>query len=115
MTVMNVSTSDSIVNGSMGIVDDIVTDTDGKVKYIIIRFDVKKAGTEQRKKYAQIADKYKTKNGTPIFRQKVRYHLKRSGKRVHAAKATVLQFPLKLAFAVTGHKMQGQTVKGLMW
>ena len=34
-----------------------------------------------------------------------------SGNQVHAAKATVFQFPLELAFAITGHKMQGQTIK----
>ena len=40
----------------------------------------------------------------------MKYHLG-SGTKVHAATATVFQFPLKLAFGITGHKMQGQTVK----
>ena len=44
-----------------------------------------------------------------MFRQKIRYHLGSSGKNKHAA--TVFQFPFKLAFAVTGYKMQGQTMK----
>ena len=105
MTVLNVNTSDSLVNGSLGIVEDIVTDNDGKVRYMIIKFDVEKAGAKQREKYAHIADKYKQKNGTPIFRQKIRYHLNGSRKKTHAAKATVLQFPLKLAFVLTGHNM----------
>ena len=72
---------------------------------------LKKAGADQRKQYSHIADKYKEDNGTPIFRQKVRYHLTGAGKKVHAVTGTCFQFPLKLAFAITGHKMQGQTIK----
>ena len=79
---------------------------DGKIKSLIIKFDVEKAGGQQREAYAHIADKYKECNGTPIFRKKVKYHLNGSGKKVHAAKATVFQFPIKLAFALTGHKIQ---------
>ena len=111
MTVMKVNTADPLVNGSLGIVEDIVSETDGRVKYIVIKFDAEKAEIKQRKKYAHISDKYKVINGTPIFRSKIRYHLSGSKKRVHAAKATVLQFPIKLTFALTGHKMQGQTIK----
>ena len=108
---MNINTTDSLVNGSLGVVEDIVTDNEGKVKYIVIIFDDEKVGAEQRRRHANIAEKYKEKNGTPIFRQKVKYHLTGSGGKPHAAKATVFQFPLRLAFAMTGHKMQGQTVK----
>ena len=112
MVVMNVNTMDSLVNGMIGVVLDIITDeTNGKVKCIIVKFDVEKAGADQRKQYSHIADKYKEDNGTPIFRQKVRYHLTGAGKKVHAVTGTCFQFPLKLAFAITGHKMQGQTIK----
>ena len=46
-----------------------------------------------------------------MFRQKIRYHLGSSGKNKHAATATVFQFPVKLALAITGDKIQGQIVK----
>jgi exonuclease III len=112
MVVMNVNTTDSLVNGMIGVVLDIITDdTNGKVKCIIVKFDSEKVGADQRKKHSHIADKYKEDNGTPIFRQKVRYHLTGAGKKVHAITGTCFQFPLKLAFAITGHKMQGQTIK----
>ena len=111
MVVINVNTADSLVNGMIGVVLDILTEPNGKVRCIIVKFDVEKAGAEQRKQYSHIADKYKEHNGTPIFRQKVRYHLTGAGNKPHAVIGTCFQFPIKLAFAITGHKMQGQTIK----
>ena len=61
---------------------------------------------EQRKKYDTIANTYKASNGTPIFRQRTRYFLSNSKGKPHAAQATIFQFPIKVAFAITGHKMQ---------
>lgn len=111
MVVMNNNTSDSLVNGSLGTILDVVTDTEGKVKYVIVKFDLEKSGAEQRRIHSQISEKYKVMNGTPIFRQNIQYHITGSRNKPHAARATVFQFPLRLAYAVTGHKMQGQTVK----
>ena len=73
---------------------------------MIVKFDFEKAGIEQRKSFATISEKYKESNGTPIFRQKLRYFLNSANGKAHAIEATVLQFPLKVAFAITGHKMQ---------
>ena len=109
MIVLNIDTLDSLVNGALGVVLDIISDSEGKVKCIVVKFDREKVGAEQRKKYSEIADLYKEQNGTPIFKHKVTYHL--SGNKQHAIKGTIIQFPIKLAFAITGHKMQGQEVK----
>ena len=111
MITLNVNTSDSIVNGSLGVVEDVITDKDENARSIIVQFDNSKSGVKQREKYGHIADKYKQKNGTPIFKSKIRYHLSGSRKRAHATTATVFQFPIRLAFAITGHKMQGQTIR----
>ena len=106
MVVLNVNTTDSLVNGSLGVIEDIITDSNGNVTCVIIRFDTEKAGEEQRRQYPHIAVKYQDENGTPLFKEKIKYHLGASGGKVHAAAATVLQFPIKLAFAITGHKIQ---------
>ena len=104
MLVLNINPNDSLVTGSLGEILDVVLNSEGGVRCIVIKFDSKKAGVEQRRH--PLAKKYRQENRTPIFRQKVRYHLGQSGKNKHAATATVFQFPIKLAFAVTGHKMQ---------
>ena len=83
MLVLNVNTTDSLVNGSIGIVLDIIKNNEGKVTCIIIKFDSDKSGAEQRRH--PIAVKYKEENGTPIFRQKIKYHLGGAGKKKHAA------------------------------
>ena len=106
MVVLNISISDSLVNGSLGTVIDIMNKDDGKVSCIVIKFDIEKAGIEQRKNYSKIADKYKDSNGTPVFRHRVRYFLTTSKGKPHARQATVFQFPIKVAYAITGHKMQ---------
>lgn len=106
MLVLNICTSDSLVNGSLGTIIDIVTRTDGKASWIIVRFDSEKAGLEQRRRHPGIAEKYKESNGTPILRQRIRYFLSTSRGKAHASQATVYQFPFKVAFAITGHKMQ---------
>ena len=57
MIMININTADSLVNGALGSVIDIVT-KDG--------IDSEKVGREQRKIHARIADKYKESNGTQI-------------------------------------------------
>ena len=105
MIVINVNTADSLVNGALGTIIDIITKED-TVNCVVIRFDSEKVGMEQRRNHANIADKYKDSNGTPIFRQKLKYFLNSCTGQAHAVQATVFQFPIKVAFAITGHKMQ---------
>ena len=62
MLVLNVNTLDSLVNGSLGVIEDIITESDGKVKSLVIKFDVEKAGAQQRDAYPNIANKYKESN-----------------------------------------------------
>ena len=109
MVVLNIDTSEQLVNESLGIIVDIITEEDGKVKCIVIKFDNEKTGAMRRKTYMELGERYKDVMGTPIFRKDVKYHLGSRGSK-HAARGTVFQFPIKLAFAITGHKMQGQTI-----
>ena len=112
MMIFNVNTADSLINGAMGTVIDVITkENSNEIKVIIVKFDNEKAGREQRKTYNSIASKYEDENGTPVFISKLEYFPEGKKKmKEHSNKVTIYQFPLKLAYASTAHKMQGVTV-----
>ena len=111
MIISNIDIKDSLVNGSLGMVLEIVKEED-QVISVIIRFDDDKAGLDQmerhRGKYWQhIKDK-----GVPIFRSIQKYQIPhKKNFKTHGAMCEIKQFPLKLAWALTGHKVQGITIK----
>ena len=100
---MNVWLYDNLYNGALGVVVGIEKDKNGKVQCIMVSFDDKSSGEHQRKQYPKYSNmaKYAKDNATPIFRWDLTYHIKG-----HAAKAHVNQFPLRLAWASTAHKVQ---------
>ena len=105
MVSLNMSVIDSIVNGSLGTIADIIFEENdpNTVKCVIVKFDNEKAGLDQRKQYFHLAEK-----GTPLHRKRLEYHLgaSNSNKKEHSVKGIIIQFALKLAAALTGHKMQ---------
>ena len=110
MLIFNINVLDGLVNGSLGNVVGIQTRTDGFVEFIIVAFDDKDSGSRQRQKYPGLSAIYREQNGTPIKRSKLEYdRTSKSGKK-HAAKSWVEQFPMRLAWGITVHKIQGQTV-----
>ena len=117
---MNVCLSDDLFNGALGevvgiekdkIFGEVVgieKDQNGKVEVIMVKFDDPSIGEQQRKKFYEYSrmPKYAKLNATPIFRHELPYHIKG-----HAAKAHVIQFPLRLAWASTSHKVQVSCLK----
>ena len=110
MVVMNINTTDKLVNGSFGTIEDIVT-VNGRVDHLIIRLDNPNAGRKQRADHAIHAEPYKEVNGTPMYKHVLEYNPPAQSGRRHQATVSVLQYPLKLAWGNTAHTMQGQTVK----
>ena len=93
----------------------------GCVKYIA-KFDLDKCGAQQRAKCYErnefLKKKYEAVNGTPIYRIEHEYQLKtRHGKGTYAqaAQGKLVQFPLRLYYASTAHKLQVRTLMVLLF
>ena len=103
MLIHNVNTSDGLTNGAQGTVNKVLNDGE-KVRYIVVKFDNKKVGKLQRQKLKFLGSKCDLSEETPIERFSFSYTLGDNSKN-HAARATVLQFPLRLCWALTAHKV----------
>ena len=109
MLIHNVATTDGLTNGACGEILGIECENDN-ITNIIVKFDNADVGQEHRKQYPQIQAKFSNNLATSITRVSVEYSVG-DMKKAHSAKAKVIQFPLKLAWAITSHKIQGQTIK----
>ena len=110
MLTHNLDTCDSLTNGTFGEIIGIELNKMNQVKRLIICFDNENSGKERRKNYMQLQKKYYPKLATPI--DKIEFHYSLSKKQASSASnAIAIQFPVRLAFAVTAHKIQGATIK----
>ena len=103
MLIHNINTLDGLTNGAQGTVVEILS-TEDRVHYILIKFDNAEIGMEQRRKFRFLPSIAKQPHLTPIDRYSLSYTLG-DVKKNHGASATLLQFPLKLAWASTSHKV----------
>ena len=106
MLTFNVNLSDSLVNGVLGTILDFVFE-DSKVKAVIIEFDNPEVGLQHRKEHFNDCSRFIEQNGTPIYRSCLEHTMKKNG----GAKGKTIQFPLRLAWSSTAHKLQGTTIK----
>ena len=109
MLTYNLDVCDSLTNGSQGQVIDFIYHKSGKIRFILVRFDENESGRERRKNFSFEKD-YPGRNVTPIEIKETNFSLSKN-KTNASSTATALQFPLKLAYAATAHKVQGHTVK----
>ena len=107
MLTYNVDTCDGLTNGQLGTLLATIRSDDGNVSKLIVEFQKIIVGDENRKKHPIIAARYP--KGTVIEKVSLTYKLSgRSNSRVGSP--TVIQFPIKVAQAITSHKIQGQSI-----
>jgi exonuclease III len=82
---------------------------DMSLKQVYVHFFNEDCGRDTRKNFADLQTKFPGKNVLPIDRIEVQYSLSKKGTGGNS-NATAIQFPLRLAFASTAHKVQGLTV-----
>ena len=99
----NINTSDGLTNGAQGTLIRILS-TLGKARYLLIKFDNQNIGRGQRDRLKFITAKFEESGLTPIEKVNFSYTLGNVSKN-HAARASVLQFPLKLCWAITSHRV----------
>lgn len=105
MLVRNVDTELGLFNGAIGTVTGFMP-PHSSPSYILVLFDNIHLQETAQQKYPHFSSAYS------IERFEARFPLKaRTNKFVEA---TRLQFPLKVAFAITIHKCQGQTIQSLV-
>ena len=104
--IKNIDLMDDLYNGAGGTVVGVEY-KDNQVHCIIVQFDIETCGQNQRAKYPRYAEKYKEFNGTPIFKDDHEFQLRtKRGGFAHGAKGKLRQFPLRLYYASTAHKIQ---------
>ena len=110
MLTTNLDLCDGLVNGSLGTVVGFEYNRARLVQHIMVKFDDNEDGVRRRKNFDSLVSKYPGENATPI--EKMEYGFSQSKKQdVASARATAVNFPLKLCYATTAHKIQGSTVK----
>ena len=103
----NIDTSDGLTNGQLGELIGMIKTKDGEIDKLIVKLKKKDAGTQNRRQFPGLASRYP--ESVIIERATVNYPIRKRGGAVGST-ATLVQFPLKLAHAITAHKIQGQTI-----
>ena len=110
MLVFNCDTNDGLTNGAMGEVLGFQRNKKGEVIYVIVHFYNASVGHEKRKRFPELQEQYPNYRATPVSRIEFSYSLSKKSYSA-SSQAKVIQYPLRLAFAATAHKFQGQTVQ----
>lgn len=107
MLTYNIDVVDGLTNGAFGKIVGFEFDENKKLKFIMIEFYSDVVGKERRNKYPGYKAKYP--KATAIGLHEAHYNVENRFS-TSSSKATAINYPLKLSFAVTGHRVQGQTV-----
>ena len=107
MIIHNVDTLDKITNGQLGILVDVIQRKDEKIDKLVVKLKNESAGKMNKQKHPLLASKYP--ECVFLDRFSMQYNVRQKSGDVGFS-ATVVQFPIKVAFAVTAHKIQGASI-----
>ena len=108
MVTKNINVQDGLTNGTQGVVVGFhpdIFDTENQIIAVMVQCDAQSSGAQTRHKYKQLERQYP--HAVPIFRDEVRVSISSRGGNY----VSRLQFPLRLAWACTIHKIQGMTLQ----
>ena len=106
MIIHNIDVPDMLCNGQLGILEDMIKTDEKNVDILVIKLYNGKAGERNREKNPKLNEKYPD----CVFIERVSFQYTVGGKKAEVGTtATVIQFPVRLAHAITAHKIQGQT------
>ena len=109
MLTHNIDTSDGLTNGAIGEVISYDMSAEGRIKMVYVHFYDERVGRSKRKSFPCLQDRFPGWRATPVKRLEFLFSL--SIKAYSASsQAIAVQFPLKLAWELTAHKIQGQTI-----
>ena len=114
MLTYNLDTCDSLTNGTFGTIIGIDVNNMNSVKSIIVCFDNENSGKERRKNNIHLQKKYYPQLATPINKIEFHYSLSRKPS-TSSSNAVAVQFPIRLAFSATAHKIQGSNINKFCW
>ena len=107
MLTYNIDVVDGLTNGAFGKIIGFEFSRGRNLKFIMIEFYSERVGRERRNKFSCYSTKYP--KATPIGLYESHYNIQNRFS-TSTSKAIAINFPIKLSFAVTGHRVQGQTV-----
>ena len=102
----NLDVCDGLTNGAMGTAVDFKRDPKGKIKFVLVKFDNEDCGRERRKQL-NFDHEYPGQAVTAIELLEFDFTIKEGS----SATATAVNFPLRLCYASTSHKVQGHSIK----
>ena len=110
MLIRNIDVMDGLVNGAQGTIKGM-TQSGSEVAVILVQFDNPVVGAKTRASSKHVSETRRFPQATPIERSEISFtvHKKNRGLTI-----TRHQFPLKLAWACTIHKVQGLTVSRIV-